>query len=155
MSEANAAPTSIGTGACTIKLKLNDDEEMEITAAVSEQFETFRDAAGVLRDDIVLSGISARNLKLVVDFCEGHLACPGRESRAALSSRERHLSEYDVEYCKRLTSPENGQTLLFEVTLLAEYLGYTYMVEILTEYIASMIRGKTNDGTFLWHASHT
>lgn len=148
MAEAAATATPTGPaaddykGPATIKVKTSDGKEVDVDmsymhtcAELSAQAETLDDASTAIPIKV-----SSRCLEKASAFCKYHHENPaGRSTLKDNFPIVPYFKEFDKNFSAEMSKDVD---LLFETIAAADYLGETYLLDVLCRTAAMVIKGK-------------
>ncbi|XP_048573870.1 SKP1-like protein 1 isoform X4 [Triticum urartu] len=123
-----------------ITLKSSDGEEFQVEEAVAMESQTIRH---MIEDDcadngIPLPNIDSKILSKVIEYCKKHVQADSSSSTStAAAAPAEDLKSFDAEFVKV------DQATLFDLILAANYLNIKGLLDLTSQTVADMIKGKT------------
>lgn len=126
----------------TIRIVTGNSQYFEVDAGVANQSKTIRDMlaeTGNPKDTIPLPNVTSDILALVLKYCKHHATAGGNEGTTATMTAE-DTRRWDEEFVAEL---KGDLSVLFTVVLAANYLNVPPLLDLVTQAVANMIKGKS------------
>ncbi|KAJ8762128.1 hypothetical protein K2173_007278 [Erythroxylum novogranatense] len=122
-----------------ITLRSSDGETFEVDEAVALESQKIKQ---MIEDDcpdngITLSDVTSNILSKVIEYCKKHVETPQSDDRSFPSSVDDELKAWDAEFVKV------DQATLFDLIKAADYLKIQSLLDLTSQTVADMIKGKT------------
>ncbi|KAJ7980248.1 putative Cullin 1 [Quillaja saponaria] len=126
-----------GMSSAKITLKCSDGETFDVDKAVARQSETIKHMIedNCADNSIPLPFVNSKILPRVIEYCRKHVEAS--DSKDQTSNYD--LEAWDSEFVKV------DQTTLFDLILTANYLNIKSLLDLTSQAVANMIKGKTPD----------
>ncbi|XP_037424832.1 SKP1-like protein 1 [Triticum dicoccoides] len=145
MADAEACETKMSI------LKSSDEEEFQVEEVVAMESQTIRHMIddGCANNKILLPIINSKILSMVIEYCKKHIqAKPTTDTTTRASEAYdvvapagpvEDLKNWDAEFVRV------NESTLFDLAMAARYLNIKGLLDLTTETLADMIKGKNSE----------